>query len=77
MFMFSMSHLHSPAPTNRGGVRQVQVLRGAAGRVALSVCCEGHIETEAMKQSPYNRRLLRADDHRLRNDMKRNEGIHV
>ena len=44
-------------------------LRGAAGRVVLSVCCEGHIETEATKQSPHNKGLLRAKEHRPRNDM--------
>ena len=47
-------------------------LRGAAGRVALSVGCEGRIETEATKQSPHNRRLLRfgfdtAEERRLLN----------
>jgi hypothetical protein len=39
-FYQTVSHLHSPAPTNRGGVRQVHVLRDGVF---------------PWKQSPHNR----------------------
>jgi hypothetical protein len=49
-------------------------LRGAAGRVALSVCCEGHIETKATWQSHVHKLLEiaslgfdTAEEHRLLN----------
>ncbi len=51
--------------------RKAMSLRGAAGRVALSVRYEGRIETEATKQSPLNKEIASLTAKRFaRNDMK-------
>ena len=53
-------------------------LRGAAGRVALSVLREGRIETEATKQSPVViRRLLRQKPRASRIDIIHIENIYA